>query len=327
MKEYFSKTTKICLLCCIFAFLLTTYPVCAAAKSSETVSGVSKSEVKKGLVKEGKTYAYYVNGECLKSTWKTIKDKSTGKKYRYYFRENGKAIVARSARLRGKVYVFDSKGRLIQKGKNTRVTLNGKTYYVDKNGQAITGWIQIKNKLYLADSMGRFYKQRTFGDISFDHETGEINQDAAGSLKLRTRSIVSSITNSRMSKSQKLRACWNYVTHTGGFYYSPVYPDLNQQGWQKNLALRMLTNKRGNCYGFACAFAALAQEIGYSPKVVCGRVTGTRDGAADGLTRHCWVMIHGCYYDPEAEWKGWMKGIYGTSYYPITYKVQKEVKF
>ena len=41
-------------------------------------------------------------------------------------------------------------------------------------------------------------------------------------------------------------------------------------------------------------------ELGYNPYVVLGRVSGTRDGAADGLTRHGWVMIDGAYYDPEA---------------------------
>ena len=39
------------------------------------------------------------------------------------------------------------------------------------------------------------------------------------------------------------------------------------------------------------------QEIGYNPYVVLGRVSGTRDGAADGLTSHGWVIIDGCYYD------------------------------
>ena len=55
----------------------------------------------------------------------------------------------------------------------------------------------------------------------------------------------------------------------------------------------MLTTGGGDCYGFACTFAAMARELGYNPYVVLGRVSGTRDGAADGLTRHGWVMIDG----------------------------------
>ena len=44
--------------------------------------------------------------------------------------------------------------------------------------------------------------------------------------------------------------------------------------------------------------------------MICGRVPGSRDGAADGFTRHCWVKINGLYYDPEAQYAGWMKGVY-----------------
>lgn len=42
--------------------------------------------------------------------------------------------------------------------------------------------------------------------------------------------------------------------------------------------------------------------------MICGRVPGSRDGAADGFTRHCWVKINGLYYDPEAQYAGWMTG-------------------
>ena len=79
----------------------------------------------------------------------------------------------------------------------------------------------------------------------------------------------------------------------------------------------MLVSGGGDCYGFACTFAAMAREIGYNPYVVLGRVSGTRDGAADGLTSHGWVIIDGCYYDPEAQFDGWARGVYGLGYYPM----------
>lgn len=128
-----------------------------------------------------------------------------------------------------------------------------------------------------------------------------------------------------MSKSEKLKACWNYVV--GNIHYSIYYPDLNKSGWQKELALRTLTTKGGNCYGFACAFAALASEVGYDPYIVCGRIVGTRDGAADGLTRHAWVRINGLNYDPESQYAGSYRGIYGTAEYGIYHTIQKVVRF
>ena len=122
-------------------------------------------------------------------------------------------------------------------------------------------------------------------------------------MKLMT--IISRITTTEMSKSEKLYSCWRYLTSSGNFYYSTYWPDLNKKGWQREVAYNMLTTGGGDCYGFACTFAAMARELGYNPYVVLGRVSGTRDGAADGLTRHGWVMIDGAYYDPEAQFAGW----------------------
>lgn len=146
-------------------------------------------------------------------------------------------------------------------------------------------------------------------------------------LSKKTQSILSAITTTNMTNSQKLYAAWKYVTSSSNFKYWPKYPDLNKTGWQKECALDMLTTGRGNCYSFACAFAALASEIGYSPSVVCGRVSGNRDGASDGLTRHCWVRINGAYYDPEAQYAGWYSGVYGSGSYDINHTVQKTVPF
>lgn len=146
-------------------------------------------------------------------------------------------------------------------------------------------------------------------------------------LSKKTQSILSAITTANMTNSQKLYAAWKYVTSSSNFKYWPKYPDLNKTGWQKECALDMLTTGRGNCYSFACAFAALASEIGYSPSVVCGRVSGNRDGASDGLTRHCWVRINGAYYDPEAQYAGWYSGVYGSGSYDIYHTVQKTVPF
>ena len=45
------------------------------------------------------------------------------------------------------------------------------------------------------------------------------------------------------------------------------------------------------------------------------------------LTRHCWVEINGLYYDPEAQYAGWMTGVYGYDYYPISHQIQRVVNF
>ena len=146
------------------------------------------------------------------------------------------------------------------------------------------------------------------------------------SLKLHCIGVVQNITRSGMSKSQKLQACWSYVINNT-YYSSAYYPDLNQNDWWRMTAWRTLATGKGNCYGYACAFAALAREIGYDPYVVCGRVPGTRDGAGDGFTRHSWVIINGLHYDPEGQAKGWHTGVYGSYSYGMDNQIQKTVNF
>lgn len=296
-------------------------PVCAAEEAAgntaETVETQETAETKSGLVKEGRYYRYYGrNGQRYKNRWAKINGR------RYFFNEKGNAVTYSLKRGRY-VYVFDTMGRLLQPSRAAVKKVGKYSYYVDTRGRASTGWMIIKNRLYYADSKGRLYKNRTREGVTFT-KYGYAKDDTASRLKKTTMNIVSKITNSRMTQAQKLRACWNYVL--GNVRYVSYYPS-GRTGWQRELAYLALAQGGGNCYGFACAFSALAREIGYNPYLVCGRVSGSRDGAADGMTRHCWVLIDGAYYDPEGQYAGWCTGVYGSGSYYINHTIQSYVRF
>ena len=76
---------------------------------------------------------------------------------------------------------------------------------------------------------------------------------------------------------------------------------------------------------------ALAREIGYTPYMICGRVPGSRDGAADGLHVIAVVeCINGLYYDPEArgQYAGWMTyGFMVMIIIRISHQIQRVVNF
>ena len=201
-----------------------------------------------------------------------------------------------------------------------------KLYYVNKKGQAIKGFFKIGNKLYRGDIKGRLTKNKTVANVTFNSK-GYAKNDLNAKLKMKLMTIISRITTTEMSKSEKLYSCWRYLTSSGNFYYSTYWPDLNKKGWQREVAYNMLTTGGGDCYGFACTFAAMARELGYNPYVVLGRVSGTRDGAADGLTRHGWVMIDGAYYDPEAQFAGWYRGVYGNGSYDINHTISRYIRY
>ncbi|MDO5422242.1 MAG: transglutaminase domain-containing protein [Eubacteriales bacterium] len=288
------------------------------AASSVAASSAKSTKKLRGLQKVNGTYCYYdKNGKKLKKQWKTI----GGRKY--YFNYKGNAVT-NSVKIDGVRYIFSGKGCLVVPTKDRIVKIKGRIYCVSAGGAVIEGWHIVKNKLYYVEKTGLVKRNVTYEGITFS-DSGAAVDNTASQLKRKTMEIVSSITNDQMTQSQKLYACWNYIV--GRHYYAPKYPNLSQAGWQKATALNMLTTGSGNCYGFACAFAALAAEVGYRPYVVCGRVSGSTDGAADGLTRHAWVMIGGCYYDPEGQYDTWLPGIYGAGGYPVQHVVQSITDF
>lgn len=287
--------------------------------ASNKVFTESEDEVKKGLVKEGKHYFYYKDGKKKTNYWKTIDG------YKYYFTLKGYAATD-CINIDGKAYVFDKDAHLIMPSKRKILKSQGHYFYVNTNGQAQTGWFRIGEKLYRADPKGRLYQNRTYEGITFaDNCAAE--KGTACSLKIKAMKITESITNSKMTKQQKLYACWKYLVNSGKFRYRSYTPNIYKAGWQKECALDMFTRFSGSCSGFACAFAALACEVGYDPYIVYGRVPGSRDQASDGMTRHCWVKIGNGYYDPEGAYAGWAGFIYGKSYYPIYHTVTKVINF
>lgn len=247
---------------------------------------------KKGLAVRNGYYVYFSRNRQVKNAWKTV----SGKKY--YFSGNGYSVKG-LAKAAGKYYWFDQNTTALVTSSKSYWKMVGKTkHYFDKNGRALTGW--IGGVLY--DATGKIVKSQTTG-------TGQ--QDNFD-VMVRARAIVSSITKSSDSKSTKLRKCWNYVVwHVR---YERSYVNTTTYGWQRNVARNTLNTNKGNCYGYACAFAALAKAVGYSPYVVYGYCPA-RGG---GVTRHCCAYIGGGFYDPEAQAAGWARGIYGTRYSAMT---------
>ncbi len=260
-------------------------------------------------------------------TW--IYRKKGGKKIRTAYRYSDGSYPRGIQKIRDIVYYFSgSKGKLYQGSKAKFIQENGSGYYISRTGRAQTGWYLIRGELYY------FYKKsrkmakntRTYGiDLGSD---GKALSTLNSELKKKTMSILASITTEKQTKAQKLRAAYDYLCIKGRFSYSTRrYPKLSSKSWVKTQGYYMFVERSGNCYSFSCAFAALASEIGYNPKVVAGRVPGRRDHARDGYTRHAYVRINGLSYDPEAQFAGWRRGIYGLRHYPVRFKNGKSYSY
>ena len=301
------KKKNICLTV-LTAVFLTTAPVQTPVQTeAATVGTVSTGQDTKtsaipenGLKVEENQISFYEKGVRIKNHWKNWKGS------RYYFGADGYAYTG-SHKIGKKVYVFDEQGKLLKNRKNKLVTVYGKKYYMaTKAGNPKTGYFVYRNNLYYADSKGRCYQKRSRekGKYYFT-EKGYAKKNIDTSLKIQALKTISRVTTSKMSKSQKLKACWDYLVDRKSFRYAGSDPNLKKKGWYKETALRMLETRSGNCYSFACAFAALAKELGYKNiKLLVGY-------------DHCWVTINGKHYDPQAHFTIWLTGIYGLNRHPL----------
>ena len=245
---------------------------------------------------------------------------------RYYVLKDGSMAVG-SRTIGSAVYVFDQNGALQRPKKKSLVQIGKARYCVNTEGKAIAGWHVIGGKLYHMDSKGLAAASTTVEGITLQ-EDGSAKAGTLTTYQTRVSTVVDAIVTDRMTKSQKLKACWNYLTSKRRFKYASKYPNRNETNWQRKCAYNMLLSRSGNCYGFACAFAAMAHTVGYTnAAVVCGRVSGSRDHARDGLTRHAWVRISGYNFDPEGQFAGWYRGCYWSGGYRIRHTVQKTLQY
>ena len=316
------KTERQFLVFLALLVLLTQMPcmnqrVSAAAKTTT----VKTTKKKNGLYTEGKgKFCYYQNNKRIKNTWKTIKGE------RYYFDKNGYALIDPS-KVGRTSYLFKANGKLYKRNKNGFVKVLGNTYYVLKSGELRIGWIGLGNSIYYADSRGRILRNTTREGVKLNKDGKAVKVTQRVRLHAYAQKVLGSVTNSRMTRSEKLKACYNYLAYSGRFYYyAPTDPNLSQKDWYIGCASKMLGQGRGNCYGFSCAFAALARELGYTPYLMCARTPGVRDQAPDGYTRHCWVVVNNKHYDPQGSYAGWGR-CYATSDFRTPYKQLKKVRF
>ena len=115
----------------------------------------------RGWISFGQTKYYLSTDGVMQTGWQTIDGKryffmpegymmrgwiSFGKT-RYYLDSNGVMVTGKQV-IDGTTYTFASDGKLIVESKRGWKTVNGKKYYYNENGVAVTGWQTIDGKKY-----------------------------------------------------------------------------------------------------------------------------------------------------------------------------------
>ena len=174
-------------------------------------------------------------------------------------------------------------------------TINGKTYYYSSNGQIQKNGIvgNATDGYCYADKNGvidfGYCNGVTFGGADWNVIEGKATKVSSASDRTLFRALkwVNRVTNSSMTKAQKLRACFNYLKTAGINEKNPRIPHYTGMDWPIIYANDIFLNKEGNCMSFGAAFAYMAKGIG------CKNAYACNSGG------HGWAEVDGLVYDPE----------------------------
>lgn len=194
--------------------------------------------------------------------------------------------------------------------------IGSKTYFFNSLGYMKTGTVTVGKRTYYLNDKG-VLRARKIGNVYIDGSGKRMDKARKEVFKAEqnARDVIKSVTNSKMTKSQKLRACFNWVMKKNYWSWRQL-SQCNVSYWTAYYANDHFERGKGDCHADACAFAYLAKELGYKNVYVC------TDGKKSTKNTHSWTEINGRVYDPLfAQAKSFSRN-YGVKYgvyklYPI----------
>ena len=216
------------------------------------------------------------------------------------------------------------------------VTIDGKMYYFDANGvmqknglvgSSREGWryadangvVQLNYTGLASNSAGTWYVTNglldrtlrdavTVGGVDYVVINGRAIKTNTEELKtlFLAMKLANRVADRSLSKSQRLRILFDYITGDVYTEMNPRLPDYTGMDWPIIYANDLLLNDEGNCMSYAALFGFLAKAIGYDNIYAC--YGGTV------LAGHSWAEINGLVYDPEWSMHSFDYNYYGMSY-------------
>ena len=176
------------------------------------------------------------------------------------------------------------------------------------------GFVNLGGWLYYLQEDGKFLRNGDVDTLHFD-STGRYTCGDA-ELDALVADILAKLIaeNPDMDKLDLLRQCQIYCRDTFKYLRRNSY-EFGITGWEIKDAKDIITTGRGNCYGFAAAFWALARGLGYEAYAISGTCLSDNQP-------HSWVMIpfdgEDFFFDPEWEWAYHDRKIYDKDMFMIS---------
>lgn len=211
-------------------------------------------------------------------------------------------------------YTFPSGNkRYYRKGKYLKglQKIRKNTYYFNNKGLLQRKNVKVGNKVYYLNEKGILQAKKIGKSYFYANGKRMSRLDAQDFETLQmAEKIVSQITTSGMSDSQKLQTCFAWVMRKP---YLTMRTFSNFAGWPAVYAQDHFVRGGGNCMADAAAFAYLARAVGYKNVYVCVDCDGS------GGRGHAWTEINGLVYDPLFAQSKSYAANYGVRYgvYPL----------
>lgn len=251
------------------------------AKDSVTATASAAKKEKRGFhtARNGKVYYVNAKGQRIRGLRKF------GSNY-YYFGNDTYLAKNRWINISGRRYRANEKG-ILQSGFWT--SSRGNTYYFDQKCVEKRGWQKIKSAYYFFDvSTGLMAKGKSVDGIYLNRKTGKAQVTTKNRKYLEVyvtaQKVVEQVTTPNMTRSQKLRKCFEYVVSKP--YITRRYPFQSYDGWEVDYANDTFLLGGGTCFSDGSSFAFLAHALGYSEVYSCSSYG------------HGWTVINGWVYDP-----------------------------
>lgn len=199
-------------------------------------------------------------------------------------------------------------------------------YNTEQQGISGSGWKVIDGESYYVDKEAKIIRRScTINDSNLDKN----GRYTTGNKKLDKQlvKVFKEQTKNAMSNKEKLKAVYTYI-YKNCTYQADIKrkPSKNCTSWDKNLAYKMLKNKKGNCYYYAAAATYAARKCGYDARTISGYVTYNQNKY---YMQHGWTEIKKedgtkRFLDTELQYLSY-KGGWGSDYFMRPYGTMKKM--
>lgn len=167
------------------------------------------------------------------------------------------------------------------------------------------GWELVEGKLRYFDEEGYLLADTELpGGFLLDADGWYTSGDKTLDGLVEERLAQYQQENPKADRTTLLRMAYDHCRDDYEYLRREIYSS-GDTGWEISDAIEMFTTGKGNCYGYAAIFWALARGLGYDVTAIAGDISGESYWEDFRVWPHGWVKLAEgdkvYYFDPEME--------------------------